>query len=157
MQRTRITAKLLVGLAVTTVSGCVSVEPGAAPPPRPGVAGPVQDVAPQIVQPPAREALEVVPDPGPPTARPPSPAPPAAGSPAASRRTGPAGTAPPRKRADPPSPRTPHRPPGVPAVTVPALPRVPGGGTDVCALGRGYGGWPAGSPEARICSETYGR
>ncbi|MDX3593926.1 hypothetical protein PV749_22670 [Streptomyces sp. ID03-2B] len=153
MQRTRITAKLLVGLAVTTVSGCVSVEPGPAPPPYPEVAAPVQDVAPQIVQPPAREALEVVPDPSRPTARPPSPAPPAA----ASRRTGPAGTAPPRKRADPPLARTPHRPPGVPSVTVPALPRVPGGGTDVCALGRGYGGWPAGSPEARICSETYGR
>ncbi|MFD4022377.1 hypothetical protein ACFWRV_02510 [Streptomyces sp. NPDC058576] len=152
MQRTRITAKLLVGLAVTTVSGCVSVEPGAVPPPRPGATGPVQDVAPQIVQPPAREALEVVPDPSPPTARPPSPEPPAE-----ARRTGPAGAARPQERADPPAPRKPRRVPDVPSVTVPAVPRVPGGGTDVCALGRGYGGWPAGSRAARICSETYGR
>ncbi|MEU6941610.1 hypothetical protein ABZ943_33685, partial [Streptomyces rubiginosohelvolus] len=65
MQRTRITAKLLVGLAVTAVSGCVSVAPGtvSSPPPGPGATGPAQDVAPQIVQPPAREGLEVVPAP----------------------------------------------------------------------------------------------
>lgn len=157
MQRTRITAKLLVGLAVTAVSGCVSVEPGAVPSPRPGATGPGQDVAPQIVQPPAREALEVVPDPSPPAARPSSSAPPAAGSPAEARRTGPAGAARPRERADPPRPRTPRRVPDVPSATVPAVPRVPGGGADVCALGRGYGGWPAGSPEARICEEAYGR
>ncbi|MFG3405466.1 hypothetical protein [Streptomyces sp. NPDC048142] len=157
MQRTRITAKLLVGLAVTAVSGCVSVEPGAVSSPRPGATGPVQEVAPQIVQPPAREALEVVPDPSPPAARPSSPAPPAAGSSAPARRNRPAGAARPQERAGPPEPRTPHRVPDVPSVTVPALPRVPGGGADVCALGRGYGGWPSGSPEARICEEAYGR
>ncbi|MFI1226369.1 MULTISPECIES: hypothetical protein [unclassified Streptomyces] len=157
MQRTRIAAKLLVGVAVTAVSGCVSVEPGAPPSPRPGVAGPVQDVAPQIVQPPAREALEVVPEPSPSAARPSSPAPPAAGSPADGRRTGPGGAARPREPVDPRQRRTPHRVPDVPSVTVPAVPRSPGGGADVCALGRGYGGWPAGSPQARICSETYGR
>jgi hypothetical protein len=156
VQRTRITAKLLVGLAVTAVSGCVSVDPGAVPSPRPGATGPGQDVAPQIVQPPAREALEAVPDSSPPAARPSSPAPPAAGSPAEARHTGPAGSARPRERADPPRPRTPRRVPDVPSVAVPAVPRVPGG-ADVCALGRGYGGWPAGSPEARICEEAYGR
>ncbi|MGW7093873.1 hypothetical protein [Streptomyces sp. NPDC054874] len=156
MQRTRIAAKLLVGLTVTAVSGCVSVEPRAVPPPYPGATGPAQDVAPQIVQPPAREALEAVPDPSPRAALPSSPAP-AAGSPPRARRTAPAGASPPRERPDPPGSRTPRRVPGVPSVTVPALPRVPGGGADVCALGRGYGGWPAGSPESRICSETYGR
>ncbi|MGW4361558.1 hypothetical protein ACWEKU_22685, partial [Streptomyces californicus] len=77
MQRTRIAATLLAGLAVAAVSGCVSVEPGAVPSPRPGTAGPVQDVAPQVVQPPAREALEAVPDPSPSPARASSPAPPA--------------------------------------------------------------------------------
>ncbi|EWS90259.1 hypothetical protein K7395_32180 [Streptomyces filamentosus] len=160
MQRTRITAKLLVGLAVTAVSGCVSVAPGTVPSsssPGAGATGPAQDVAPQIVQPPAREGLEVVPGPSRPPARPSSPAPPAAGSPAEARRGGPARVARPPERADPPQRRAPDRAPRVPSVTVPALPRVPGGGADVCALGRGYGGWPAGSPQARICSETYGR
>ncbi|MFE2502454.1 hypothetical protein [Streptomyces rubiginosohelvolus] len=158
MQRTRITAKLLVGLAVTAVSGCVSVAPGSvsSPPPGPGATGPAQDVAPQIVQPPAREGLEVVPDPTRPAARPSSPAPPAADSPAETRRAGPGGAARPPERADPPQRRAPDRAPRVPSVAVPALPRVPGG-ADVCALGRGYGGWPAGSPQARICSEAYGR
>ncbi|MFG3396300.1 MULTISPECIES: hypothetical protein [Streptomyces] len=160
MQRTRITAKLLVGLAVTAVSGCVSVTPGTVSSPSApgaGATGPAQDVAPQIVQPPAREGLEVVPDPSRPPARPASPAPPAAGSPAEARRGGPAGVARPPERADPPQRRAPDRAPRVPSVTVPALPRVPGGGLDVCVLGRGYGGWPANSPQARICSETYGR
>ncbi|MFF5160305.1 hypothetical protein ACFY3N_29470 [Streptomyces sp. NPDC000348] len=27
---------------------------------------------------------------------------------------------------------------------------------DVCALGRKYGGWRPGSPEATLCQETYG-
>ncbi|MEV6473480.1 hypothetical protein [Streptomyces sp. NPDC051657] len=157
MQRTRIAAKLLVGLTVTAVSGCVSVEPRAVPPSYPGATGPPQDVAPQIVQPPAREALEAVPDPSPSAALPPSPATPAAGSPPRDRRTAPAGASRPRERPDPPESRTPRRVPGVPSVTVPALPRVPGGGADICALGRGYGGWPAGSPESVSCSETYGR
>ncbi|MFB7479620.1 hypothetical protein ACFUEM_08270 [Streptomyces anulatus] len=159
MQRTRITANLLVGLTVTAISGCVSVEPRALPSPRPGATGPAQDVAPQIVQSPAREVLEAVPDPSPSAALPSSPAPPAVASPPEAPRTGPAGASRPWERADPPGPRTPRRVTGVPSVTVPALPRVGVGvgGTDVCALGRGYGGWPAGSPESRICSGTYGR
>ncbi|MFJ4705668.1 hypothetical protein ACIP6I_12535 [Streptomyces anulatus] len=159
MQRTRITANLLVGLTVTAISGCVSVEPRALPSPRPGATGPAQDVAPQIVQSPAREVLEAVPDPSPPTALPSSPAPPAVASPSEAPRTGPAGASRPRERADPPRSWTPRRVAGVPSVTVPALPRIGVGlgGTDVCALGRGYGGWPAGSAESRICSGTYSR
>ncbi|MEU2800067.1 MULTISPECIES: hypothetical protein [unclassified Streptomyces] len=157
MQRTRITARLLVGLAVTAVSGCVSVGPGTAPspPPGPGTTGSAQDVAPQVVQPPGHEELAVVPDPSRPSARAASPAPPAAGSPSEAGRAGPAGAARPPGRADPPRRRAPDRAPGVPSVAVPALPGVPGG-ADVCALGRGYGGWPADSPQARICSEAYG-
>ncbi len=31
------------------------------------------------------------------------------------------------------------------------------GGSDICALGREYGGWPADSAQARICRDTYGR
>lgn len=157
MQRTRITANLLLGLTVTAISGCVSVEPRALPSPRPGTTGPAQDVAPQIVQSPAREVLEAVPDPSPPAALPSSSAPPAVASPSEAPRTGPAGASRPRERADPPGSRTPRRVTGLPSVAVPALPHVGVGGTDVCALGRGYGGWPAGSPESRICSGTYGR
>ncbi|MFI1188203.1 hypothetical protein [Streptomyces californicus] len=155
MQRTRIAATLLAGLAVAAVSGCVSVEPGAVPSPRSGTAGPMQDVAPQVVQPPAREALEAVPGPSPSPARASSPAPsaPDAGPP---RRSGPANAARPAERADPPRQRTPHRPRAAPPVIAPAVPRLPGG-ADVCALGRAYGKWPAGSPQSRICSETYGR
>ncbi|MEU2761063.1 hypothetical protein [Streptomyces sp. NPDC007094] len=157
MQRTRITARLLVGLAVTAVSGCVSVGPGTAPspPPGPGTTGSAQDVAPQVVQPPGHEELAVVPDPSRPSARAASPAPPAAGSPSEAGRAGPAGAARPPGRADPPRRRAPDRAPGVPSVAVPALPGVPGG-ADVCALGSGYGGWPADSPQGRICSEAYG-
>lgn len=29
--------------------------------------------------------------------------------------------------------------------------------SDLCALGRRYGGWRADSPEATICRDTYGR
>ncbi|MFJ2027360.1 hypothetical protein ACIODW_26610 [Streptomyces sp. NPDC087897] len=156
MQRTSITTKLLVGLAVTAVSGCVSVEPGVVPSPRPGSSGPGQDVAPQIVQPPAREALEAVPDasPSPPSAHRPSPA----DGPTAPSRGGPPGAVGPTERADPPRQRAPHRPRAEPPVAAPdpALPRAPGG-ADVCAWGRGYGKWPAGSPQSRICSEAYDR
>ncbi|TXS70377.1 hypothetical protein [Streptomyces sp. sk2.1] len=47
----------------------------------------------------------------------------------------------------------------VPASEPPASPPLPApvAGTDVCALGRGYGHWPAGSPQSRICENTYGR
>ncbi|WP_189547348.1 hypothetical protein [Streptomyces gelaticus] len=150
MQRTRITVSLLVGMAVTTLSGCVSVEPRADVPSRPRASGPVQDLTPQVVLPPVHDSLDAVPDPEP--------------SASASR---PAHGAPPpdTRRAAPRAPRQqwrpgvarprPHRAP--PAVTAPAPgPPAPVAGTDVCALGRGYGHWPAGSPQSRICDDTYG-
>ncbi|GAA3016472.1 hypothetical protein [Streptomyces fulvorobeus] len=159
MRRTSITAKLLVGVAVTAVSGCVSVEPRAALPAWPEAARPVravQDPAPQIVQPPVRESLEALPDPAPSV----SPAPAPAGTPAAAppRPRGAEARAPQQRApAQPPPRRAPHRRPPVPPAV---LPKVPGpllAGRDVCAIGRGYGSWRPGSTEARTCEEVYGR
>ncbi|MEU1469092.1 hypothetical protein ABZ434_12845 [Streptomyces sp. NPDC005761] len=147
MHRTRTTVKLLVGVAVTALSGCVSVQPDPSAPTRPPSSRPAQDLAPQIVRPPVRDTLEALPDPKP--------------SPPASRRAAPA---PPAARRDGPPPPQQHRPRparpqprrAAPPAPAPALP-APVTGADVCALGRGYGHWPAGSPQSRICDDTYGR
>lgn len=152
MHRTSNTVKLLVGVAVTALSGCVSVQPQPSAPPRPGPTRPAQHLTPQIARPPVRDVLEAVPDPKP------SPSPsagrPAPAGPAAARQSEPR---PPQQRnragATRAQPR--HAAPAVP-VPAPAL-RVPVTGRDVCALGRGYGRWPAGSPQSRICDEAYGR
>ncbi|MYX12415.1 hypothetical protein GTY67_03085 [Streptomyces sp. SID8374] len=158
MQRTRFTTKLLVGVAVTAVSGCVSVDPQAGPRQLPAAESsrPAQDVFPQVVQPPGREALEIIVEPSPSPGRPASPAPP---PPSEARRAGPPPAPKPSERAAPPQRRTPPRQvPVVPPGVLPALPQARGGGLhDVCALGRGYGRWPAGSREARICDQAYGR
>ncbi|MCX0242648.1 hypothetical protein NLM26_05750, partial [Streptomyces drozdowiczii] len=53
--------KLLVGLAVAALSGCVSVQPHPAAPPRPGVSRPAHDLAPQTAGPPVHDTLEAVP------------------------------------------------------------------------------------------------
>ncbi|MET9743738.1 hypothetical protein ABZY90_36950, partial [Streptomyces sp. NPDC006422] len=45
---------------------------------------------------------------------------------------------------DPGHPRNAHKPPKVPAQT------------DVCALGRKYGGWDPDSPQSAICHDAYG-
>ncbi|WP_433395798.1 hypothetical protein [Streptomyces sp. CA-146814] len=160
MQRTRFTTKLLVGVAVTAVSGCVTVAPQADPhrPVKAERGGPAQDVFPQVVQPPGREALEAVVEPSPSPGRPASPAPPSTAPPQV-RRAEPVPEPRPPERTTPPPRRTPpQRLPGVPRGVLPPLPQARGGGPhDVCALGRGYGGWPAGSAEARICEDTYGR
>ncbi|MFD4763577.1 hypothetical protein ACFWOJ_33445 [Streptomyces sp. NPDC058439] len=149
MQRTRITVKLLVGLAVTTLSGCVSVTPQPDVPPRPRNGSPAQDLAPQIARPPVHDSLEAVPVPAPSAA---------ASTPAgAPPDTGRAAARAPRQRNHPGAarPRPRHAPPAVTA-PVPALPATVTG-TDVCTLGRGYGHWPAGSPQSRICENAYGR
>ncbi|NUV82382.1 hypothetical protein [Streptomyces sp. CAI-155] len=165
MQRTRFTTSLLVGVAVAAVSGCVSVDPQTGPsrPPRAESGGPAQDVIPQIVQPPGREALETIVEPSPSPGRPAPPAPSAAAA-SEARRAGPPSAPRPPERAAPPPRRTPsHRVPGLtppllaPSGVLPALPRARGGPHDVCALGRGYGSWPAGSQENRICEKAYGR
>lgn len=155
MQRTTTTATFLVAVAVTALSGCVTVHrtPVPGPPSAPsGSAAPHSGgrTEPQIVQAPAREALERV---GP-TRKP---------KPAASPRQR---TAPPPAAA-PVTPARPHphhpRPAPRPAprhaqprTTAPRVsPEVPKN-ADVCALGRTYGGWKADSPEAVICSGAYG-
>lgn len=147
MQRTSITVKLLVGVAVTAVTGCVSVEPRPGIAPRPETSRPVQDLAPQIVGPPVRDTLETVPDSKPSRKTPDRPP----KAPSDTRRTAPR---PPQQREHVGVPRPRHAPPAV--VRVPKPPAAPVTGTNVCALGRDYGGWSAGSPESRICEDTYG-
>lgn len=147
VHRTRTTVKLLVGVAVTALSGCVSVQPEPSAPARPESSRPAQHLAPQIIRPPVRDTLEALPDPKP-SAR-------------ASRRTAPA---PPAARREDPRPPQQRRPAqarpqqrrAAPPAPAPALP-APVTGADVCALGRGYGHWPAGSPQSRICDDAYGR
>ncbi|MEE1755494.1 hypothetical protein [Streptomyces sp. SP18CS02] len=150
MQPTRTTAKVLVGVAVAALTGCVSVEgrPPAPVPAAPEVARPVQDVAPQIVEGPAREALEAALPSRPPAtvaARPPRPR--------AEPRPAPAAPRPQSPRRAPTRERPRER---VPAVRLPAVP-VPRGIEDACALGESYGRWRPDSQEARICRGVYGR
>lgn len=152
MHRTSTTVKLLVAVAVTALSGCVSVQPRPSAPPTSSPRPAAQDLAPQIGRPPVRDVLEAVPDPKPSTAT----AGRAPAAPPAARHTSPR-TLPrasqPRHDPGPAHPRPPRR--AVPAPPAPTLP-APVTGTDVCALGRGYGHWPAGSPQSRICDRTYG-
>lgn len=142
--------KLLAGVAIAALSGCMSVQPQPSASPRPETSRPAHDLSPQIARPPVHDTLEAVPK-----------AKPSAASPAASHRP----AAPPAARPD--EPRPPRRQSGpapagpqprraVPAVPAPALP-APVTGNGVCDLGRGYGHWSAGSPQSRICDHTYGR
>ncbi|WSN69432.1 hypothetical protein OG467_37265 [Streptomyces sp. NBC_01361] len=154
MHRSTTSAALLLTVAATAaaVSGCVSVrqpEPPAVSPSAPAApAAPRPDgrAEPQVVQAPAREALDRMgrtppahsPSPEP-TRAPRPPQPPRQEAP---RRSGPDHAT----RPVAPAPRHPH-------TAAPAAPGVPG---DVCALGNQYGKWNPDSPEARICRETYG-
>ncbi|MFB7237724.1 hypothetical protein ACFCXK_23400 [Streptomyces sp. NPDC056269] len=167
MHGTRTTAKILVGAAVAALAGCVSVDtPPTAPAPasaaetlRPG-----QDVAPQIGEGPALEALEAA-----------LPAPP----PSAAPRTAPSAEAPRRGAAAPRPEET--RPQPVPRLresprpeTRPPLPEPPAelvelprtsplspapqlSRAEVCGLGERYGGWAPDSDPSRICHGTYFR
>ncbi|GAB2891143.1 hypothetical protein GCM10027074_69280 [Streptomyces deserti] len=174
VHRTTTTATLLVTVAVSALSGCTTVQR----PPVPGPsAAPSQPPAPrpdgrretQIVQAPAREALELI---GPSRSRSRSPEPTAT----TSRRAAPAAPAPERKRpsdhqdrgprsAHPESRRPEARHPQRPHIDIPDVSesvrrdvqRDVDKSADVCALGRKYGGWRADSPEATICRQTYGR
>ncbi|OKJ61380.1 hypothetical protein AMK29_22360 [Streptomyces sp. CB02261] len=162
---TRTTAKILAGAAVAALAGCVSVDASpTAPAPAPAAETlrPAQEVAPQILQGPALEALEAALPPRPPSAAP---------------RTAPTPEA--HRRAAAPAPRTGTRQPeAVPhprarerehphPTTRPALPDLPTpiglpkdapvSRADVCALGERYGGWASGSDPSRICHGTFGR
>lgn len=146
------TSTLLVTVAVTALSGCVTVQrsPASGTPPAPSrhdVPRPDGKAEPQVVQAPAREALEFLgpsgkPSPSAATPRRAAPPPPAAAPAIPPRRPRPAPHPEPRR----PDPRV-AVPPAAPAV-----PQDP----DVCALGRKYGGWQADSPEATICQGAYG-
>ncbi|MFJ9423384.1 hypothetical protein [Streptomyces sp. NPDC101249] len=169
MHRTTTTATLLVTVAVSALTGCVTVQRPPAPGPAATSAQPSSAPRPdgrggaEVVQAPAREALEMT-GPSPRDGHPPKHR---AGPPPAGGAAGPA--------ANPERPRTPHtaprphpraadpghrsRPHGnAPRPRVPDLVKgVPSSQADVCALGRTYGGWPADSPQAVVCGQTYGR
>ncbi|MFC9653644.1 hypothetical protein ACFQ65_31190 [Streptomyces sp. NPDC056450] len=155
---------ILMGVAVTAVSGCVAVEPHPSPNPSPrpetssGIQGPGAP-EPLIIEAPAKEALEAaVPPPAPGTAphssagARPSAQDGAAGqnrSAGRDRTSGserPPATSRPERRAAQDHPEEPRHsaPPSAPAFA------------DVCTLGERYGKWPKDSPQARICRETYG-
>ncbi|WP_189327117.1 hypothetical protein [Streptomyces flaveus] len=154
MHRSTTTATLLVTVAVSAVSGCVTVQhppsPGVpAPSSRPSTPHPEVRSDPRLVQAPAQEALERVGPPrrpSPPVATPSPTAPPS--PPATARR--PSTDAP--RNSDPQRPEQPSTPRGVPHVPARPRPADPG----VCDLGRKYGRWQPDSPEATICQETYG-
>ncbi|WP_324617149.1 hypothetical protein [Streptomyces sp. NRRL S-37] len=112
----------------------------------------------EVVQAPAREALEMI-----------GPSRPSKTSAPPSRRAAPGATP---ERDAPSGDRTGQARPPRPATGGNGRPRPPAtdfpdmaesmrrgssGGADVCALGRRYGGWRPGSPEAAICEKTYGR
>ncbi|GGU45355.1 hypothetical protein GCM10010274_36760 [Streptomyces lavendofoliae] len=150
---------MLAAVAVAAVSGCVAVDAGPAVVPAAPEASRAaeQDAAPQIVEGPAREALEAA---LPPPAAEPAPRPP---SRAVSDRA--PGAAPPATpHAAPPAARQPRVSPPerlreqLPRVRPPALPTVAVTGTvpDVCALGRAHGGWDPHSRQAELCREAYG-
>ncbi|MEV1067613.1 hypothetical protein [Streptomyces sp. NPDC050263] len=158
MHRTTTTATLLVTVAFSALSGCMTVQSPPAPgpamaPSRPSVPRPDGRAETQIVQAPAREALEMIAP-----SRKPEPTAPA--TPAQRRRTAaapaeqpPAPRSRPHSRPPHPAPRR-HAPPRVELPDVEAEVRR---NTDVCALGRKYGGWRQDSPEAVICEQAYGR
>ncbi|WP_433918219.1 hypothetical protein [Streptomyces canus] len=180
MHRTTTTATLLVTVAVSALTGCVTVQrpavsgppPTTAPArlPEPGEARPDGQAQPQIVQAPAQEALSMIDPSGsarPEGAAPRDIAPGTAAAPAEPQHRQPAQARPghPRHPAHPAHPAPRHqdvrhyRPPRVeiPDVARSVPKSVPKGPKDVCALGRKYGGWQEGSPESVICDQTYGR
>ncbi|MDX3116392.1 MULTISPECIES: hypothetical protein [Streptomyces] len=159
MHRTTTTATLLVTVAISALSGCVTVQrppvPGpAAAPSEPSVPRPDGRAATQIVQAPVREALEMV-----------EPSRKKERRKAAQRpRTAeeqPAGQPP--SSGAPPQARPPHpqpRRPAQPRVDLQDVEDAVRGNADVCALGRKYGGWRGNSTEAAICEraeQAYGR
>ncbi|MER5212092.1 hypothetical protein ABT063_16275 [Streptomyces sp. NPDC002838] len=172
MHRTTTTAALLVTVAVSALSGCVTVQrppasgpaavPSQPPAPRPDDPPRSDDRAqPQVVQAPAREALEMI---GPsrrpqPAATTPRSAAPSAAAPVRKQPPGRSHSRPAHPEPRRPEARRPEaRRPPQPRVEVPDVPKsIPGNQQDVCALGKRYGGWRADSPEAVICRQTYGR
>ncbi|MFF4015688.1 hypothetical protein [Streptomyces sp. NPDC001843] len=159
MHRTTTTAALLATVAVSALSGCVTVQRPPAPGPPQGsapsqapVPRPDGSAQPRAVQAPVREALEMVgPSRHPQQRTSPAPRPPV--DPPTTRQ-------PPSRVQPPPHPHPrPHRrrPPEQPHIEVPDFSRTAPKSPDVCALGRKYGGWRPDSPEATICEQAYRR
>lgn len=173
MHRPTTTATLLVTVAVSALTGCVSTKhppPPVVPPApsQPSEPRPDGTTETQIVQAPVREALELI---GP--SRTPTPS--ASEAPEPVRST-PAATPPPTPATPPPPPPPPqeeppappdrqqhHGPPkSRPHVDIPPVPEAiptepPKKNADVCALGHTYGGWGKDTPQALICKDVYGR
>jgi hypothetical protein len=180
VHRTTTTATLLVTVAASALTGCVTVQrpPVSGPPPtttpsqlpEPGDTRPDGQAEPQIVQAPAQEALSMI-DPSrsskPGGTTPRDRAPGTAADPERPQDRQPAHARPahPERPTRPahPEPRHPdvphHRQPRVeiPDVARSVPKSVPKGPKDVCVLGRKYGRWQEGSPESVICDQTYGR
>ncbi|MEE1798937.1 hypothetical protein PUR57_09675 [Streptomyces sp. JV176] len=163
MQRTRNVVMALVGVAVTATSGCVAVGPRPAQDlrPAPSATAPSSgpgDVEPQVVQSPAKEALErIVPTRTPgrdasasPGARGQAPDREGAGRSAGGDHSS-ASRAPGRGHGQPGEGAHGQSAPRLPA-SIPSVPTL----SEVCALGEGYGRWPADSPQARICQGANG-
>ncbi|MFJ8111506.1 hypothetical protein [Streptomyces sp. NPDC096132] len=151
-------------MALSALSGCVTVQrppvpgPPAAVPSPPSAPRPDGLAGTQVVQAPAREALEMV-----------GPSRKPAATTLRQRQRQPATGAAPAER--PPSshshqqhhraqPRPAHPDPrrhARPHVDIPDVEAEVHRNTDVCALGRKYGGWRGDSPEAVICEQAYGR
>ncbi|MEU6350752.1 hypothetical protein ABZ896_15650 [Streptomyces sp. NPDC047072] len=164
MHRTTTTATLLVTVAVSALTGCVTIQrpPVPGPPPttlsQPPAPRPDGQAEPQIVQAPAREALEMIGPSRAPRSSTPTPGRAAPQTPARPQehqeRTRPAHPDHPEQRR--PEVRHPH--PRPPHIEVPDVTKsVPRGPEDVCALGKKYGRWQEDSPEAAICKQAYGR
>ncbi|MHB9863211.1 hypothetical protein [Streptomyces sp. YIM S03343] len=151
MHRTTTTAALLVTVAAAALSGCMTVQrpavpgPSAAPSPL-SAPGPDGSTRPRAVQAPAREALEVT-------------GPSRRASPGEGHPDGATAAPAPVHRHTLPDSR-PHPAPR-PPVDVPTVPDASGisrtvrRNTDVCALGRKYGGWRPDSPESTVCERAY--
>jgi len=167
VHRTTTTATLLVTVAVSALSGCVTIQhptaPGPPPAPshapsQPSAPRPGGRAEPQIVQAPTREALELTgPDHKPPQApkAPYEPHHPAASAPPPPPAAAPA--PPPRRTQPKQRPPKPERRHSKPRAELPDVSRPVRENTDVCALGKKYGGWGKDSPQTVICKEAYGR
>ncbi|MFJ8594124.1 hypothetical protein [Streptomyces sp. NPDC093598] len=172
MHRTTTTATLLVTVAVSALSGCTTVPHPPAPGPSavpsgPSAPQPEREAETQVVQAPAREALQLIEEASrrpEPAASVPRPATPPAASPERGQpQPGHRGVRPhpPRPERPEPAPHGPQRShAGLPDVSESVRRDVEKSVPDsshVCALGRRYGGWRADSPEATICRDAYGR
>jgi hypothetical protein len=156
VHRTTTTATLLVTVAVSALSGCMTVQRPPAPAPsaapsQASVPRPDGSAEPQVVQAPAREALDLI--------NPSHPPKPATHPPHRTPAQPPQAAQAPVPHSHPhPHPHPKPHYPRQPGADIPDVVKsVPKNTQDVCALGRKYGGWQSDSPQSVICGQTYGR